>query len=51
MIPPRRRSVSSALADACLAILVALSFPVALLLLGAPFVLLGHGIAAVFRHF
>jgi len=37
--------------DGALAVLVALAFPVVILLLGAPFVLIGHLIAALIHRF
>ena len=38
-------------ADGALAVLVALAFPVAILLLGAPFVIIGHLVAALIHRF
>ena len=47
----RRRTVVGALSDVALMMLVVLMVPVAILLLGAPFVLLGHAVAALIRLF
>jgi hypothetical protein len=47
----RRRTIVGALNEVALMLLVVLMVPVAILLLGAPFVLLGHAVAALIRLF
>ena len=47
----RWRTVVGAFNEVGLTLLVVLMVPVAILLLGAPFVLLGHAVAAVIRLF
>jgi hypothetical protein len=47
----RGRTILSMVTDGALALLVAIAFPVVILLVGAPFVLIGHLVAALFRRF